>query len=308
MIHCACRQESVDLVYHLERNFGEGEVSFHYFRTFKELLETSQRFSLDLIVIGGVSDFMAELKLVRLIKQNAFLSITPTALYHPSPSETTVVTAYQNGVDEFLVGEWSPTLFEARLKMIADRSKRDISVNPSSMLPGPALIEREIERQLALDQEFAVCYSDLDNFKAYNDYYGYYYGDRMIRLTSRIIRDTVFDLCHEGFVGQIGGDDFIFIIPDNLVNRICETIIKRFDTLVPYQYRPEDRKRESIVTRNRRGEFERFGLLTLSVAALTNCSRTFDRAAEMSQMLADLKKYAKSLPGSNYVIERRAKY
>ena len=242
MLHCACRQESVDLVYHLERSLGDHDVSFHYFRTFDELLRTSQRFSLDLIVIGGTSDFMAELKLVRRIKQNAFLSITPTALYHPSPSETTVVTAYQNGADEFLIGEWSQTLFEARLKMIADRSKRDISVNPSSMLPGPALIEREIERQLALDQEFAVCYSDLDNFKAYNDYYGYYYGDRMIRLTSRIIRDTVFDLCHEGFVGHIGGDDFIFVIPDNLVNQICESILKVFDTLVPYQYRPEDRK------------------------------------------------------------------
>ncbi|MFQ5606902.1 MAG: diguanylate cyclase, partial [Candidatus Zixiibacteriota bacterium] len=184
----------------------------------------------------------------------------------------------------------------------------DISINPSSMLPGPSMIEREIDRQIALKQAFAVCYSDLDNFKAYNDAYGYYYGDKIIRLTSRIIRDTVFDMCPEGFVGHVGGDDFVYVIPPEMVRPICDVVVRVFDTLIPYRYYPRDRKRQYIVTTNRRGEIERFALLTLSIAVLINMNQMFSHAGEMSQMLADLKKHAKSQPGSNYVIERRSKY
>ncbi|HSG99346.1 MAG TPA: diguanylate cyclase, partial [candidate division Zixibacteria bacterium] len=217
MFHCALRQERVDLVSHLERIFPAEEISFHYFRTFEDLLRISQRFVIDLALIGGASEFGAEIELTRRIKQNVFTSIIPTALYHPEPDNATLVAAYECGCDDFLAGRWEERLFEVRLKMLARRSQRDISVNPSSMLPGPSLIEREIERQIALGQEFAVCYTDLDNFKAYNDAYGYYYGDKIIRLTARIIRDTVFDLCPEGFVGHIGGDDFIYIIPSDQV-------------------------------------------------------------------------------------------
>ncbi len=308
VFHCACRQESIDVVYHLERYFPSDGVSFHYFRTFEELLEASQRFALDLVIIAGASDFLTEIDLVRRIKENVFTSIVPTALCHPSPDDATVIAAYENGVDEFFIGPWQERLFEVRLRSLTKRSQRDISVNPSTMLPGPALIEREIERQLALDQEFAVCYTDLDNFKAYNDYYGYYFGDQIIRLTARIIRDTVFDLCREGFVGHIGGDDFIFIVPTDLVSPVCDAIIRVFDCIIPYRYTTDDRARGWIESHSRRGEIERFPFLSISVAVVVNRNRMFTHAAEMSRMLADLKKYVKSLPGSNYVVERRTKY
>ncbi len=308
MFHCALRQEKIELVYHLESYFPDGEISFHYFRTFDELLRISQRFTLDLALIAGQSAFTTEIELVRRIKENVFTSIIPLTLYHPAPDDTTVIAAYENGCDDFMTGQWQERLCEVRLKMLSQRSVRDISVNPSSMLPGPSMIEREIDRQLALQQEFAVCYCDLDNFKAYNDAYGYYYGDKVIRLTSRIIRDAVFDLCPEGFVGHIGGDDFIYIIPSRQAPQICEAVLKVFDTLVPHRYHRHDRERGSIVTTNRRGEMERFALLSISIAVVINRNNMFSHAGEMSRMLADLKKFAKSLPGSNYVIERRSKY
>jgi GGDEF domain-containing protein len=308
MFHCALRQEKLDIVYHVESYFPDGQISFHYFRTFDELLRISQRFSLDLALIAGQSKFTAEVELVKRIKENVFTSIIPLALYHPAPDDSTVIAAYESGCDDFMLGAWKERLNEVRLKMLAHRSVRDISINPSSMLPGPSMIEREIERQLDLQQEFAVCYCDLDNFKAYNDAYGYYFGDKIIRLTSRIIRDAVFDLCPAGFVGHIGGDDFIYIIPAQQAPRICESVLKVFDTLVPYRYHKRDRQRGSILTTNRRGEMERFALLSISIAVVVNRNRMFSHAGEMSRMLADLKKYAKSLPGSNYVIERRSKY
>lgn len=308
MFHCALRQEKVDLIPHLELIVPEGAISLHYFRTFDDLLRISQRFELDLTLIGGTSNFSAEIDLVRRIKENVFTSIIPVAVYHTNPDRNMKISAYESGCDAFLEGPWQEKLFGVRLTMLSRRAKRDISINPSSLLPGPTLIEREIDRQIALGQEFAVCYTDLDNFKAYNDAYGYFYGDKIIRMTSRIIRDTVFDLCPEGFVGHIGGDDFIYIIPSDKVQPICETVLKVFDTVIPYRYYPHDRARNCIVTTNRRGDVERFELLTVSIAVVINRKRMFKHAGEMSRMLADLKKYAKSLPGSNYIVERRSKY
>ncbi|MBN4076624.1 diguanylate cyclase [Gemmatimonas aurantiaca] len=308
MFHCALRQEKVDLIPHLEAIIPGGEISLHYFRTFSDLLRISQRFELDLVVIGGASSFTAEVDLTRRIKENVFTSIIPVALYHLNPERNTKVSAYEAGCDAFIVGPMDEKLFGVRLRMLSLRAKRDISVNPTSLLPGPSLIEREIDRQIALGEEFAVCYTDLDNFKAYNDAYGYFYGDKIIRMTSRIIRDTVFDLCPEGFVGHIGGDDFIYIIPSDLVQRVCETILKVFDTLIPFRYYPHDRARNCIITTNRRGEIESFDLLSVSIAVVINRKKMFTHAGEMSRMLGDLKKYAKSLPGSNYIVERRSKY
>jgi len=308
MFHCAYKQSGVDIVYDLSRGLGGEALSFHYFDTLDELLILSQRYPLDLIVIAGTGDYINELNLVRLVKNNIFLSIIPTVLYHPDPGEGILIAGFQNGVDEFLEGEWRNKLFEVRLKMIADRSNRDISFNPSTSLPGPGMIEMEIDRLLKLEADFAVCYADLDDFKPYNDYYGYFFGDRLIRLTARIVRDVVFDICPGGFVGHVGGDDFMYIIPPDKVKIVSENIIKVFDTIVPYRYNDEDRDKGSIVTRNRKGEVETFTFLSLSIAVLINENCTFSHIGEMSRMLADLKKYVKSLKGSNYVIERRKKY
>lgn len=308
MFHCACRQEGIDIAYRIEHFYPKGDISFHFFRTLDELLVLSQRFHLDLVFIAGTGEFLKELELIRLMKCHIFLSIIPAVLYHPEPKENVLVAGYQNGADDFLHGPWKDKLFEVQLKMVAERSTRDISFNPSTALPGPGLIDKEIERLLKLEADFAVCYADIDDFKAYNDYHGYYYGDRMIRLTARIIRDIVFDTCREGFVGHIGGDDFMFIIPPEKVGPVCENIIRTFDTIAPYRYAEEDRLRGTIQTRNRKGELETFSLLSLSIAVLINHHNTFTHAGEMSHMLADLKKYSKSLKGSNFVVERRKKY
>jgi GGDEF domain-containing protein len=308
MFHCAYKQQDIDILYHLTNSFGEKELSLHYFNSLDELLVLSQRYHLDLVIVAGKGDFIGELDLVGLIKNNIFLSIIPTILYHPDPSEQILVAGFQKGADEFLSGEWRSKLFQVRLLTASDRSRRDISFNPSTALPGPNMIENEIDRLLKLGEDFAVCYADLDDFKPYNDYYGYYSGDRMIRITARIIRDVVFDTCREGFVGHVGGDDFMFIIPPEKVAGVCENIIKVFDTIIPYRYAEEDRNRGNITTRNRKGEVETFPFLTISIAVLINQKGAFSHVGEMSHMLADLKKYTKSLSGSNFVIERRKKY
>ncbi|UCC45233.1 MAG: diguanylate cyclase response regulator, partial [Candidatus Zixiibacteriota bacterium] len=140
------------------------------------------------------------------------------------------------------------------------------------------------------------------------DYYGYFYGDKVIQLTSRVIKDVVFDLCREGFVGHIAGDDFIFVIPPEEVDHICASIIKIFDRLIPLRYDEREREQGYIATVNRRGEAETFPILTISIAVLINENGLFKHIGEMAKMLADLKTATKRRDGSNYMIERRRKY
>ncbi len=302
------RQDGINLDFYLQRYFSDHETRFHFFDSTDDLFTICQRYPVDAIVIGGKSDFMSELEMVRSIKQNVFLAMIPVILYHPDPENSIVVAAFENGAEEFIHGEWVEKLVHARIRAVIERNRRDLSINPSTCLPGTTIIEQEIVRQLEMQAEFALCYADLDNFKAYNDYYGYVYGDKVVKLTARILKDVVFDLCREGFVGHIAGDDYIFIIPADKTDEICSKVLQVFDTLIPYRYHEEDRERGFIVTKNRRGEIEQFPILTLSIAVLVNDNGKFAHLGELSKMLADLKKATKMKDGSNYMVERRKKY
>jgi diguanylate cyclase (GGDEF)-like protein len=306
--HFALIQSEINIDFHLERFFRANNMSLHYFTSFEQLVTTCQRFPIDIIMIGSRGSGVKEVELIRAIKDNVFLRIVPVIMFHPEPDENIVVAAYQAGAEDFIYGDWRDKLVQVRIRRVVERSRRDLSINPSTHLPGPGVIEAEIGRQIDMGAYFALCYADLDNFKAYNDYYGYYYGDRVIQLTSRVIKDVVFDLCREGFVGHIAGDDFIFVIPPEDVERICGQIIKTFDILIPYRYAEIDRERGYIRTTDRRNRIEEYPILTVSIAVLINDNGKFRHVGEMSRMLSDLKKVTKQKEGSNFMIERREKY
>ena len=296
------------LEFQLEQLFRKENITYHYFQTFDDLVTICQRFQIAAVMLGTDGKSYEEIDLARSVKANSFLSMIPVILFHRDPPANLVVAAYESGVDDFIHGDWMDKLMEVRIKRVIERSHRDISINPSTHLPGPATIEKEIQRQIEMGSEFAVCYADLDNFKAYNDHYGYMYGDKVIKLTGRIIRDVVFESCREGFVGHIAGDDFIFVVPRDLMEQTCSWVIKTFDSIIPVKYAPEDLMRGFIYTTNRRGQLEKFPLLSISIAVVINENQQFTHMAEMSKMLADLKKATKQLDGSNYMVERRVKY
>jgi len=306
--HFALMQHGVDLDFHLEQLFRREEIVLHFFEHFEELAIICHRFQIDSIIIGGRDVFNREVEMVRSIKTNIFLSIIPVVLYHPSPDTSCIIAVYENGAEDFIYGDWHNRLVEVRIKRVIERNRRDLAINPSTFLPGPGAIDREIRRQIQLGTEFALCLADLDNFKAFNDHYGYVRGDKVIKLTAQMIKDIVFDLCREGFVGHIAGDDFVFIIPCDLVEQVCTSVIKTFDAVIPYKYDEVDRERGFITTKNRRDQIENFPLLTISIPVLINSDRKFSHIGEMSQMLADLKKATKGKDGSNYMVERRKIY
>lgn len=306
--HCALCQRGTAVEDRILKSIQSFDVVIHSFSNFAELYTQGQRVMLEMIVIAGngPTDWMMEL--LPAIKRDSNLQFVPIVFFHPAPEKKTIIDAYHYGVDEVVTNFWDYELVRAKMEMLIARSRRDLGVNPTTKLPGPAAIEHEINVRLQEGKEFAVCYADLDNFKAYNDYHGYFYGDKIILMVSHIIRNTVHDLVEGGFVGHIGGDDYVFVIPLDKVHIVCKNIISTFDKMIPFRYDEADREKGYIEVINRRGELERFPIMSISIAVIPNQARMFTHVGEMSHMMADLKKYTKSLPGSNYMIERRKKY
>ncbi len=154
---------------------------------------------------------------------------------------------------------------------------------------------------------FAVCYADLDHFKEFNDRYSYYDGDRVILLLSRILHDVVKGLCGaRGFVGHIGGDDFILVLPLEFAAPCCSEILTVFDTLIQFQYSEQDRRAGYFFGKDRRGQLHKVPFMTLSIGIVTNERRHFTHPAQVSALSTEMKSYAKTLPGSVFVFDRRS--
>ena len=239
------------------------------------------------------------------LKRDCFTGIVPAAFIVPD-DDAALASAFGAGADEVLREGISPAEAAQRLDGMLRRSDRDVYVHPSTRLPGTNEIEAEIGRRLASDERFATCYADLDHFKEYNDRYSYYDGDRVIRILSKILHDVVSGYCgRTGFVGHIGGDDFIFIIPVDAVQEVCSEIIAIFDALVPYQYSEQDRRAGYFFGKDRRGQLHRVPLMTVSIGIVTNERRRFSHAAQVSELVTEMKSYAKTLPGSVFTVDRR---
>ena len=245
-------------------------------------------------------------ELVRRLKRDAFTAIIPVTMLSQSHHPDRVELWFAAGTDEVITEIFTAAEQRARLDAMLVRTVRDVSVHPSTRLPGTNEIEREIRRQLTSGGEFAVCYADLDHFKEFNDRYSYYDGDRVIYIVSRILHDVVRGLVGPGgFVGHIGGDDFIFVIELEYVSAVCTEILHVFDTLIPFQYNDQDRRAGYFFGKDRRGQLHRVPLMTLSIGIVTNKNRSFAHPAQVSELATEMKSYAKTLPGSIFVVDRR---
>ncbi len=259
-----------------------------------------------LLFVDGDNSGTIGVGLVRRLKSDAFTAIVPITTLAGTHHAEQVQAWFTSGADEVLTGLFSPAEQRSRMDAMLVRTERDVSVHPSTRLPGTTEIEREIRRRLDSNQEFAVCYADLDHFKEFNDRYSYYDGDRVIYILSRVLHDVVKGLMGpRGFVGHIGGDDFIFIIPASDISPVCSEILEVFDALIPLQYNDQDRRAGYFFGKDRRGQLHRVPLMTLSIGIVTNRHRRFAHPAQVSELATEMKSYAKTLPGSVFVVDRR---
>ena len=173
-------------------------------------------------------------------------------------------------------------------------------------LPGNVQIHAELKKRLSNKEDFSVLYLDLDNFKAYNDVYGFLKGDQIIEFTAQVITKCIHELFLENsFIGHIGGDDFIAIVPSTDVDEICQSIIANFDKDVEKFFTEDDLKKGYIELANRKGIMEQFTLTSISIGAVIVDKNRFANILEIGEVGAQVKHMAKSIVGSSYAIDRR---
>ena len=241
---------------------------------------------------------------IERLKADSYTGVVPCAAIVATSRDFS--DAFDAGADEVLRAVDAGPEVAIRLQGMLRRSDRDLTVHPSTRLPGTVEIEAEVQRRIVAGELFAMCYADLDHFKEFNDRYSYYDGDRVIRILAKILHDVVKGICGErGFVGHIGGDDFIFVIPVAAMNEACSVIIEVFDALVPFQYSEQDRRAGYFFGKDRRGQLHRVPLMTVSIGVVTNERRHFTHAAQVSELATEMKSYAKTQPGSVFSIDRR---
>jgi diguanylate cyclase (GGDEF)-like protein len=259
-----------------------------------------------LVVIDADGSGATGLELCARLKSDSYSAIVPLAAVATRHTTDGVKRWFAAGADEVITPLFEPAEQATRLDSLLSRTARDVAVNPSTRLPGTTEIERAIRNRMEDGGLFAVCYADLDHFKEFNDRYSYYDGDRVIYILSRILHDVVKGLVgKDGFVGHIGGDDFILVIPFDTITSVCAEILDVFDTLIPFQYNEQDRRAGYYFGKDRRGQLHRVPLMTLSIGIVTNEHRRFTHPAQVSELATEMKSYAKTQTGSVFVVDRR---
>lgn len=270
-----------------------------------EVAHALDRGIVELLVIDADQGFEASVELCSRLKADPFNSVVPIVFFSREHRIDQIAAAFERGADEFLSGTQTAREQDLRLRMVLERAARDVAVNPTTMLPGTKIIQHDIQRRIASGEQFAVCYADIDSFKEFNDKHSYHRGDRVIWIVSGILRDIVRRLSRRGFVGHVGGDDFIFTLPVGDLEAVCRAIMDTFDTLMPLQYSREDRERGYYLAEDRQGTVRETPLMSISIGCVTNVHRRFTHPARVSELANEMKSYAKTFPGSIFIADRR---
>ncbi len=260
----------------------------------------------DLLIIQKGLDKGLDREVIVALKKNLQLALMPIILV---VSERDLVTGLEwkyYPVDDLVNGQATVEELLTRIELAISRSKRVADNNPLTKLPGNSSILKSIQNVLDDRLPHAVCYVDIDNFKPYNDKYGFSRGDEVIRMVARILVNVVQERAgRQGFVGHVGGDDFIFHVPMDVVEPTCKDVIKNFSALIPLFLNEEDLEAGYFISVDRQGNEQRFPLTSLSIAVVPCPPGRFSHYGEVASCAAGLKKKVKSLEGSNFLIDRR---
>jgi diguanylate cyclase (GGDEF)-like protein len=250
--------------------------------------------------------------LCRAMRRTSTLRTVPIVMLTALSDKRNEIAGLRAGADDYLTKPIDTERLQARLENALSRNIRELDANPLTHLPGNTSILQEMERRLRKQEAFAVIYSDLNNFKAFNDRYGFLRGDQAIKLAAQCVVLSVegraassVALTGLWFIGHVGGDDFVAILPADMAEEVSVEIIKRFDAAVPSLYDPEDRARGYIEGKTRQGEPAHFPFVGIALAIVSNSDRRFTHPGEISSMASELKAYAKTFGKSAYVTDRR---
>ncbi|MCE5265053.1 MAG: diguanylate cyclase [Deltaproteobacteria bacterium] len=258
----------------------------------------------NLVVIHVANDDPSEIDIINDLKTDPLFHPLPVLAILPDQFDIDRLDALM--VEDFIWRADFERDFLARVKLSMFRSEKIVEINPLTRLPGNISISREIQERLDEKKAFALGYADLNNFKPFNDRYGFSGGDEVIKMTGRLILGIVkAKQPQRSFVGHIGGDDFVFIIDAELAEEAAAEIIQAFDSLIPGCYDREDSARGFIQSSGRKGGESRFPVMGLSIGITETCSHVFSHYGEVSQLANEMKKFAKRFNGSCFKSDRR---
>ncbi|PWT88433.1 MAG: hypothetical protein C5B54_10660 [Acidobacteria bacterium] len=267
-----------------------------------QALDILKQTPLDLILLDIMLPGIDGFQIAQIIRSHISTSTIPIIFLTAKGETEDKVRALKSGGTDYLVKPFDSMELGARIETILERSEKELATSPTTRLPGTTTIEKEINRLLSRGETFALCYIDLDNLKAYNDAYGYAKADGVVKQTGDILRETVIKLGEPSdFVGHIAGDDFVLITRPERTDRLCLNIMERFDHIIPFFYKQEDRDRGYIEGPDRYGVFRQFPIMSISIACLTNESVQLTDHVQIATLAAEYKRIAKAIPGSSYI-------
>lgn len=259
-----------------------------------------------LIIINEDSIDRDVAELCRRIRTDEDNKITPIIVVSSNIDRNHRLNVLQESVEYYIKKPVDAEYLYFTIKNLNRLLNMNRRISPLTGLPGNVQIHAELKKRLSNDEEFSVLYLDLDNFKAYNDVYGFLKGDQIIEFTAQTILKCIHKRFPENsFVGHIGGDDFIAIVPSTEIDDVCQSIIAAYDRDATRFFTKEDLKKGYIEVENRRGVVEQFPLTSISIGVVVVEKNRFENILEIGELGAQVKHMAKSIIGSSYAVDRR---
>jgi diguanylate cyclase (GGDEF)-like protein len=272
----------------------------------REAIEKMFKEKPDAVILDIMLPEMDGFEVCQRLRNDKFTHFVPIIFLSAMDEVSSKVKGMKVGADDYLTKPFDPQELEVRVEGVLRRTRAHISASPLTNLPGNISIEEEIKKRIARGEKFAVCYLDLDNFKAYNDKYGYERGDEVIQMISQILMEVVKEFGEkDDFIGHIGGDDFIIVTTPDRVDILSFQIINEFEDTIKDYYDEEDRRRGGIEVTDRKGNILKVPFISISIVVVTNEKKKLLHYGQVSEILAELKKYAKMKKGSVLLKDRR---
>lgn len=260
----------------------------------EEAVDAARSSQFDLALLDVMMPAMDGLSATKALRADPRTSDLPIILVTAKALGDDKVSGLAQGADDYVTKPFDPDELVARIHAALRRSAAMRQVSPLTGLPGNTRIEAELERRLSADDEFALLYCDLNRFKAYNDFYGFLEGDRVLRgFADALVRTVRRVTPTDGFVGHVGGDDFVVITGHEDPEALAQDICSIFDAEAPTYYDDDARARGSIEVEDRRGELSQVGFVSVDIGIAPALPGEFAHVGQLVARATEMKHVAK---------------
>jgi len=273
---------------------------------FKDLTPI-KKISPDVVVVDVYSASKERLEICRTLKDDFITAFIPIVALIDKRQLRDQLLEIKQGIDDYLIKPPDPLDLRVRIEMAIKRSQYSFYSSPLTGLPSGRIIEETLKNKIEAAESFVFGYIDIDNFKYFNDVYGYLKGDKVILQTAYMLYTTIKGSGNKGdFIGHIGGDDFVFMTSVDKHKAVSEKFISLFDRLIPFHYSVADRSNGYIAARDRTRKTKNIPLMSVSLAlVIKDGSSDIKSVIEVNEKLFEIKRYLKTVAGSKFMSDRR---